>query len=293
MNTLELSLTDMTIESNTAGQDGGGIYNTDELHLAYSTVNGNQADRNGGGLYNDSVNSLNLINNTFVDNWADKGGGLYNTSISVIDFCTFSANRADTSGGAVFGDDHTMLSNTILANSLVSGNCGKEAGDDPVENDGNNIDSGTTCGFGAFYNSMSNTDPLLGPLQFNGGRTKTMALQTGSPAIDGVIYGAPGSCIDYDQRHYPRPFGSVLRYRRIRKILPPVYATGDEELNSTNVPCFQAPISIYSFLVIRRIEWQVRRTPLRLHKCVAPEQLNGSFDFMKSASHIQIHCPAL
>ena len=151
--------------------------------------------------------SLNLINNTFVDNWADKGGGLYNTYHSAIDNCTFSANRADTSGGAIFVNDDTILGNTILADSLVSNNCGKEAGDDPVRNSGNNIDSGTSCGFGSIYNSMSNTDPLLGPLQFNGGRTKTMALQTGSPAIGGVIYDAPGSCIDSDQRHYTRPFG--------------------------------------------------------------------------------------
>ncbi len=198
----------MSIESNTAGQDGGGIYNTDNLFLGWSTVNGNQADRNGGGLYNDSANTLHLINNTFVDNWADKGGGLYNTYMNVIENCTFSANRADTSGGAIFGDYHTILRNTILANSLVSGNCGKEAGDESVENDGNNIDSGTTCGFGTIDNSMSNTDPLLGPLQFNGGPTKTMALQTGSPAIEGVIYRDYDYCIDSDQRHYPRPFGA-------------------------------------------------------------------------------------
>ena len=46
-------------------------------------------------------------------------------------------------------------------------------------------------------------DPLLGPLQDNGGPTFTHALLDGSPAIDA---GNPDECPPADQRGYLRPF---------------------------------------------------------------------------------------
>jgi hypothetical protein len=56
---------------------------------------------------------------------------------------------------------------------------------------------------------LNNTDPMLGPLQNNGGPTQTMALPSGSPAIDA---GNPTGCTDglghllkTDQRGFPRP----------------------------------------------------------------------------------------
>ena len=45
-------------------------------------------------------------------------------------------------------------------------------------------------------------NPLLGPLQDNGGATWTHAPQLGSPAID-----AGGACQDSDQRGHSRPVG--------------------------------------------------------------------------------------
>src|SRR5262249_7202074 len=48
---------------------------------------------------------------------------------------------------------------------------------------------------------VSTANPLLGPLQYNGGPTQTLALSTGSPAINaGAAAGAPG----LDQRGYSR-----------------------------------------------------------------------------------------
>ena len=49
---------------------------------------------------------------------------------------------------------------------------------------------------------MPNTDPLLGPLQDNGGRTRTHALLPDSPAID---MGNEAQCPRTDQRGVPRP----------------------------------------------------------------------------------------
>src|SRR5207253_269842 len=53
-------------------------------------------------------------------------------------------------------------------------------------------------------------DPLLGPLQNNGGPTQTRALLPGSPAIDaGPPAGATdelGNPLTTDQRGFPRPY---------------------------------------------------------------------------------------
>src|SRR5262249_15116010 len=54
---------------------------------------------------------------------------------------------------------------------------------------------------------LTNTDPLLGPLQRNGGPTLTQALLPGSPAIDaGDDQGAPAT----DQRGLPRTVNGTI-----------------------------------------------------------------------------------
>jgi hypothetical protein len=69
------------------------------------------------------------------------------------------------------------------------------------------MSSDGTCNF-SNSGDRNNTDPMLGPLQNNGGPTQTMALPSGSPAIDA---GNPSGCKDgsghlltTDQRGYPR-----------------------------------------------------------------------------------------
>jgi hypothetical protein len=51
---------------------------------------------------------------------------------------------------------------------------------------------------------MINTEPLLGPLQNNGGPTMTSALLSNSPAINTADNAA---CPPTDQRGVPRPQG--------------------------------------------------------------------------------------
>ncbi|MDQ5943965.1 MAG: hypothetical protein QG658_31 [Patescibacteria group bacterium] len=69
---------------------------------------------------------------------------------------------------------------------------------------GNNITDDTSCGFTSSGDQQNVTNILstLGPLQDNGGSVPTMALLTGSPAIDG---GAVVSGITADQRGVARP----------------------------------------------------------------------------------------
>jgi hypothetical protein len=73
---------------------------------------------------------------------------------------------------------------------------------------GYNLSSDSTCNFSG-AGDLNNTNPMLGPLQNNGGPTATMALLSGSPAIDA---GNPTGCTDgqghllkTDQRGRPRP----------------------------------------------------------------------------------------
>ena len=75
-----------------------------------------------------------------------------------------------------------------------------------ITDGGNNIEDGDTCGFSE-TTSLSNTDPILDPagLQDNGGPTQTIALLSGSPAIDA---GDDTACPSADQRGISRPQGS-------------------------------------------------------------------------------------
>ena len=75
------------------------------------------------------------------------------------------------------------IGNTILraAASGVNLNIGKPA---TVTSHGYNVSSDDAGGFLTAPGDQINTDPLLGPLQDNGGPTSTHALLPGSPAID-------------------------------------------------------------------------------------------------------------
>jgi len=66
---------------------------------------------------------------------------------------------------------------------------------------GHNIDSGNTCGFTA-TGDLTNTNPLLGPLQDNGGPTPTYAIPADSLAVNA---GDNAVCPPTDQRGIARP----------------------------------------------------------------------------------------
>lgn len=199
------SITNSTLSNNTAGTtngSGGGIRNFGALTVTGSTFSGNSAI-SGGGIDNYG-GTLTVINSTYFGNSATYGGGIMNDSTGTVNVVnsTFSGNSATDSGGAIRTYGALTISNTIVANSTAGGNCGGT-----IANGGNNIDDGATCGWGAANGSMSNTDPQLGALADNGGRTQTMALLAGSPAIDGVTYNAPNGCPATDQRGIARPIG--------------------------------------------------------------------------------------
>ena len=130
-------------------------------------------------------------------NSSADGGGVWSWGTLTIQDSTLSGNSANSGGGIYYIYGKLEAINTIVANSPSGGDCNI-----PISDGGHNISSDDTCGFDPANGSMPNTDPLLGPLQDNGGPTWTQALLWGSPAIDA---GENNSCPPTDQRGVLRP----------------------------------------------------------------------------------------
>ena len=162
-----LTINKCTLSGNTAnsgvGGAGGGIFSGGTLVIANSTISQNQTAGGGGGILSGGTNgSLSLSNVTISGNSSGFGGGI----------------------DAAYGS--ATIQNSIVANNS-GGNCTGS-----INSQGYNLSSDTTCGFTS-PGDMNNIDPKLGPLANNGGPTQTMALQSGSPAIDA---GNPSGCTD-------------------------------------------------------------------------------------------------
>lgn len=208
----KLTISSSTISGNFAASSysatGGGIYNSGTLTINNSTLSGNSGSTNfvyGGGIYNSgklAINNSTFNGNSAADFTGGGGGGIYNDGTAKISNTTFSGNSSPV-GGGIYNGGTITLQNSIIANSTAGGNCYGT-----VTSNGHNLSSDNTCSF-TNTGDLENTDPKLGPLQNNGGLTLTMALPSGSPAIDA---GNPSGCTDNlghllktDQRGQPRP----------------------------------------------------------------------------------------
>ena len=96
------------------------------------------------------------------------------------------------------------IGSTILKAGASGGNIANLSG--AVSSDGYNLASDDGGGFLTGTADQINTDPMLGPLQDNGGPTFTHALLPGSPAID---KGANLGGYLTDQRGFPRTLDGV------------------------------------------------------------------------------------
>jgi CSLREA domain-containing protein len=214
-------LTNSTVSGNIAGDDGGGLRNAPggTLTLVTSTVSGNHAGDEAGGIRN-GLATLILVNSTVSGNKANfDGGGIYNIGTAYVFNVTMTANQADAglhglgTGGGVHNAPPGLFNasgglfqfqNTILAGNVEALAFGDCAG--TLTSHGNNVMQQVNCTVNG--GGVTVADPLLSPLQANGGPTLTHALLAGSPAIDG---GTPGGCLDHrgalllqDQRGFPR-----------------------------------------------------------------------------------------
>jgi hypothetical protein len=186
---------------------GGGIYNAyGTMTVSNSTIAYN---RNGNGVIN-NLGTMTVSNSTIAGNYfwfdlgPDYGGGIANHGTLTLNNSTVSGNSAEI-GGGIYNSGTLHARNTIIAGNTafafpdLYGNLGSL---------GHNLIGNTQGGSGFDDTNLLNVNPLLGPLQDNGGPTKTMALLPGSPAIDaGDNTDAP----DWDQRGegFPRIVGVI------------------------------------------------------------------------------------
>ena len=148
----------------------------------------------GGAIFN-NLSSPTLTNLTISGNSSSLGAGIYNAENSspILTNVVLFGNQASQQGGAIYNS----YSTPTLINSILWGNTPDAIAGNTAANASYSIIQGGYPGEGNF-----SADPLLGPLQDNGGFTLTHALLNGSPAIDA---GSPTTCPPTDQRGYPRP----------------------------------------------------------------------------------------
>lgn len=204
-----LTLTNVALVHNISAElEGGGIWNRGVLTISGSTIVGN-ASGNGGGILNSHLGTLTITNSTVFSDTAAVGAGIQDAGTMTLINSTVTQNVGLGIGASAPGiavGSQTTLLNTIVAHNINGANCSG-----PVATDaGFNIDDGSTCGFTA-GTSRSNTDPQLDPagLVSNGGPTLTVALLSGSPAVDLIPQGTNGcgTTITTDQRGVARPHG--------------------------------------------------------------------------------------
>jgi len=175
-----LTIISCTLTGNTAGL-GGGIFNTGTLNIINSTVSDNSA-KEGAGMYNNGTNTI-ITNSTFSGNAASNdGGGIVNHFPLQITHCTFSNNSGGVAG-AVLNTGTLEIGNSVL-NAGESGVNISNGSGGTVTSLGYNISSDDGGGFLNGPGDQINTNPLLGPLQDNGGPTFTHELLPDSPAIN-------------------------------------------------------------------------------------------------------------
>jgi hypothetical protein len=189
-----LALDNCTVSGNYAGYGGGGVHNrSGTLTVTNSTFSGNGAAApysvgSGGGILTDGYDgnaTLTVINSTFSGNLARyAGGGIYNDggATLTVNNSTFSGNLDDYGGSGIFNRGSMTIGSTILNAGAWGENLYNGFG--TVISLGYNLSSDDGGGLLTAIGDQINTDPMLGPLQDDGGPTFTHAPLTGSPAID-------------------------------------------------------------------------------------------------------------
>jgi hypothetical protein len=184
---------------NDAAEDVPGLAT---ITINNSTISGNSA-LHGAGISNVAADpgsaTLTINNSTLSGNSASlnggQGGGIYNAGTPgffgpgnatlTIKNCTFSGNSGAFHGG-IFntGSGATLTIGSTILKAGTSGDNLFNLGGATATSLGYNLSSDDASTSLNQSTDQNNTDPMLGPLQDNGGQTFTQALLVGSPAID-------------------------------------------------------------------------------------------------------------
>jgi hypothetical protein len=231
-----VTVTDSTISGNSAGAGGGGWIEwgvVGPTTFANSTVSGNTATDQGGGLYFYALGTVSIEMSTVTGNTsADTTGGVYLTAPSEIKSAGTGGHPARSTaaasrGGGGDGDSsrehkaHDGATGDVnaaataqadITGSIVWGNSGNDVGEEADVTFSHSLLGTIAAGIVQTDagGNLTGIDPILGPLQNNGGATETHALLPASPAIDAgpdPVPDFPGN--EFDQRGdgFPRVIG--------------------------------------------------------------------------------------
>ncbi len=208
---IETTIIDSTIAANRAA---GGMGGTGGTGAVAGTVGldggpgGNGSDGSGGGIASDSI--LTLENSTIAANLVAAGnfgaGGAGGAGKNGSGNPGGNGNTGHAIAGGIWAQPQPGQPAFVTSiSTIVAENIGADKGPDVYGSFANASNSllGDGAGSIGLVNGVSGNrvgvDPLLGPLQDNGGPTPTMALEAGSPAIDA---GSNPLGLGADQRGY-------------------------------------------------------------------------------------------
>ena len=204
-----LTVIETTIEGNASA--GVFLFSQSSVRLIRSTISGNG---DSGISVTGKGTRVRVEDSTISGNATTAdGGGIYVVASSVrLVRSTVASNTAQGLGGGVFADTGARVRSeaTILADNLHMGATPNECALGPASfrpagrfvSRGFNVIENGCPSVGATDLDVTGQDPLLGPLQSNGGPTFTHAPMAGSPAL-GVVTRA-STCQEPDQRGVAR-----------------------------------------------------------------------------------------
>lgn len=181
---------------------GGGAYVTLRLFMRNATVSGNVASISAGlGVHTAGIGNAHIVDSTVSGNTAtvfmggvftDSPLQLYNTTIAFNCAATTEVNASYIAGiGLHFRSTAPYIESSIIANNTICGAGAASANDLPYDISGHLYNGAIEGAHNLVVTAAATlpagtlrSDPLLGPLQNNGGPTPTHALLPGSPAID-------------------------------------------------------------------------------------------------------------
>jgi hypothetical protein len=238
-------LTNSYLRHNHAGS-GGGIVNGGTLTVTGSTFADNftTAATGYGGAINNYSGTLAVANSTFFNNTATYSGGAINNQAPLtLTNSTLAGNTSSSFGGGLTDFVAATIGNTIIAKNTAPN--GPDV-DLAVASQGYNLIGNPSGGSGFVATDMLGTaasplNPLLGPLQDNGGPlagapasqqvVPTLALLPGSPAIDAgsnaLAVDSSGIPLAIDQRGFARVVNSSVDIGAFEVQLYLVYSTAD------------------------------------------------------------------
>ena len=215
---IALSTVDLNVVSGDGSHyaRGGGVFSLRDSQILYSTISNNGADSGAGAFFVGAASyTMQIANSTISGNHATgAGGGLYAKYRPLeIANSTIAENTSESFGAGLYLAYPTELESTIVAGNTTQG--GLQASDisgpaGTAITGANNLVVASTL---PLPGDTITLDPMLGPLQLNGGYTATHALLPGSPAID---RGNNVISARYDQRF----LGSGTDYGYERQVGP-------------------------------------------------------------------------